>query len=142
MHPEEVAALIALAGVILSVGLSFLVSMLTRKFNYHHLYAEVVSQSRNQWLNEMRQYISLMLAEAMKCQNTYKSKEYYKARNEVILRLNIKEPLHLMLENSILRLDNCTSQNFFAIERNIVEVSRRLLKIEWDRVRKEAKGGK
>lgn len=41
-----IAAIIALAGVILSVGISLMVSLLTRRYNYNQLFAETVSDSR------------------------------------------------------------------------------------------------
>ena len=64
MEPEVIAAIIALSGVILSIGISFIVSLWTRRYNYNQLFAETVSESRNKWLNEMRDFISTMLAEA------------------------------------------------------------------------------
>ena len=63
MSVEEKAALIALVGALVSVLVSWLVSKKTIKYNYKELFAETVSQSRNKWLNEMRDFISTMLAE-------------------------------------------------------------------------------
>ena len=57
-------AVIAFIGVALSVGVSLIVSLWTRKYNYNQLFAETVSKSRNKWLNEMSGFISTMLAEA------------------------------------------------------------------------------
>lgn len=130
-----------LIGVVIGSVLSFVISFLTLRFSYKKLYAEVVSKSRDNWLIEMRQYISIMLAEANKTQNCHKPKEYYVARNEVILRLNPSEPAHVILKNEINRLDNCTIEDYKTIEKNVLDISRLILKIEWDRVRKEAKGG-
>lgn len=130
-----------LVGAGIGAFLSFVVSFLTLRFSYKNLYAEVVSKSRDNWLDEMRKYISSMLAEAIKTQDCYKPKEYYIARNEVILRLNPNEATHIILKNEIARLDNCTVDNYEAIEKSILDTSRIILKTEWDRVRKEAKGG-
>ncbi len=58
-----------------------------------------------------------MLAEAIKSQESFKPKEYYIARNEVILRLNPQEPLHIILKNEINRLDVCTIENYEIIEK-------------------------
>lgn len=155
MESEVIAAIIALSGVVLSVGISFIVSLWTRRYNYNQLFAETVSESRNKWLNEMRGFISTMLAEVKNscslgkgkkiCKNAdcqFKSadtrtKEYWKARNEIMLRLNLNEPLHLMLKNEILTLDN--NNNKKTIE-NIISISQLLLKEEWEKVKKEAKG--
>ncbi len=136
MEPEVIAAIIALSGVVLSVGISFIVSLWTRRYNYNQLFAETVSESRNKWLNEMRGFISTMLAEAQS-RNSGRTKKYWKARNEIMLRLNLNEPLHLMLKNEILTLDN--NNNKKTIE-NIISISQLLLKEEWEKVKKEAKG--
>lgn len=140
MSKEVIAAIIALAGVILSVGISLMVSLLTRRYNYNQLFAETVSDSRNVWLNEMREYLSEMLAQADKAQNSYKPLEYYRARNQVVLRLNLKESLHLMLLQQIKILDNCTIASYPTTRDNIIEISQIILKEEWEKVKLEAKG--
>lgn len=155
MDSEVIAAIIALSGAILSIGISLIISLWTRRYNYNQLFAETVSESRNKWLNEMRGFISTMLAEVKNscslgkgkeiCKNAdyqFKSadtrtKEYWKARNEIMLRLNLNEPLHLMLKNEILQLDNGKDNK--TIE-NIISISQLLLKEEWEKVKKEAKG--
>lgn len=135
-----IAAIISLLGVLLSLGISLLVALLTRRYNYHHLFAETVSDSRNIWLNEMREYLSEMLAQADKAQNSYKPLEYYRARNQVVLRLNLKESLHLMLLQQIKILDNCTIASYPTTRDNIIEISQIILKEEWEKVKSEAKG--
>ena len=130
--------LIGLIGVVVgSIGTYF-----TLKYQYRQLFAETVSKSRNKWLNEMRENISEMLAEACKAGDGYKSDKYYKAKNQVLLRLNTKEPLHLMLKQQIELLEQCNSQNYKNIEKNIIDISEVLLKREWERVKREAKGRK
>ena len=47
MEPEVIAAIIALAGVILSTAISLIIGFWSKRYNYHHLFAETVSQSRN-----------------------------------------------------------------------------------------------
>ena len=54
-----------------------------------------------------------------------------------MLRLNLNEPLHLMLKNEILHLDNGKDDK--TIEK-IILISQSLLKEEWEKVKKEAKG--
>ncbi len=136
MDSEVIAAIIALSGAILSVGISLIISLWTRRYNYNQLFAETVSESRNKWLNEMRDFISTILAE-VKQSNNEQSNEYWKARNEIMLRLNLNEPLHLMLKNEILQLDNGKDDK--TIEK-IILISQSLLKEEWEKVKKEAKG--
>lgn len=142
MDEEVISAIIALGGVIVSVLITLLLGIDASRYNYKHLYAETVSESRNKWLNEMRDFISTALSEAVKTKWSYKTKEFYKAKNEIILRLNMKEPLHIMLSSLLDRLDNCTDDDYAEICKNIIIVSQQLLKIEWERVKEEAKGKK
>lgn len=138
-----------LCGIIATV-VSMITSNITTRFSYKQLFAETVSQSRNKWLNEMRGFISIMLTEVQKpCSNKNaqdndsssarheRTSDYWKARNEIMLRLNLNEPLHLMLKNEILNLDNNSDEK--TIE-NIIAISQTLLKEEWEKVKKEARG--
>lgn len=142
MDSEVIAAFIALGGVILSVGISFIVSLWTRRYNYNQLFAETVSESRNKWLNEMRDSISTMLAEAQ-FQNPKPrthTKKYWKSRNEIVLRLNLTEPLHQALFNEIKQLDCINNSNQEQTINNIITFSQEILKEEWEKVKSEAKG--
>ena len=135
-------AVIAFVGVALSVGVSLIVSLWTRKYNYNQLFAETVSKSRNKWLNEMRGFISTMLTEAenskQKCA-TY-TKKYWKARNEIVLRLNLTEPFHQALFNEIKQLDCLNNGNQKQTIDKIIFLSQAILKEEWEKVKSEAKG--
>lgn len=84
-----------------------------KRYNYHHLFAETVSQSRNKWLNEMREYISEMLANkrrmvygnvdemsAVEICNKYDTCKF-----QVLMRLNINESDHRQLRALIIELD-------------------------------------
>ena len=142
MDSEVIAAFIALGGVILSVGISFIVSLWTRRYNYNQLFAETVSESRNKWLNEMRDSISTMLAEAQfpNPKPRTHTKKYRKARNEIVLRLNLTEPLHQALFNEIKQLDCINNINQEQTINNIITFSQEILKEEWEKVKSEAKG--
>ena len=141
-------ALIGLISGIVGAIIGALGTGLTLKYNYKHLYADVVSKSRDKWLNEMREHISILLASKRQSisknrgsLNTDYAFEYRKARDQIILRLNEKEKLHQELKEEILELDVCkTIKKFEEIEINILNTCRPLLKIEWDRVRSEARG--
>lgn len=139
-------ALIALGGVFLSAFVSYLVSVKTTRYNYKQLFAETVSQSRNKWLNEMREFISTILEVAQKeCASSKEpivSDRYLKARAEILLRLNMNESLHILLENEIEKLDHADSNNVDDISKGILTISRTILKEEWEKVKAEAKGGK
>ncbi len=137
---EITAAIISVCGVFFTAVVTILIYVFTRKYDYHRLFAETVSQSRNKWLNEMRQYLSAMLAVDNKCRNCHKSSEYWKARNEVVLRLNMEEADHIMLMSQIRIMDNCTEANFEQTRENIIEIAHKILKDEWEKVKEESKG--
>ena len=134
--------LAGLIGAIIGAIVSFFAAFFTLRFNYKQLYAQTVSSSRNIWLNEMRENISIMLAEACKAGNEHKPKEFYIAQNQVLLRMNNNEPLHLMLTQEIQKLEKCNAKTFPLYSSNILKISEMLLKREWEHVKKEAKGGK
>lgn len=156
MEPEVIAAIIAFAGVILSTAISLIIGFWGKRYNYHHLFAETVSQSRNKWLNEMREYISEMLANkrrmvygnvdemsAVEICNKYDTCKF-----QVLMRLNINESDHRQLRALIIELDGYGVQKlgqtavkqYEATELAIIEISRKILKEEWDKVKLESKG--
>ena len=126
-------------------------------------YGEIVSNRRNVWLNEMRDNISRMLA----CRKVIKEivdkkngdtqstktwggqsekkakleKEYELAKNEVLIRLNLTEGKHQLLKAAIEEFDTSDAYDSIAAEK-ILEISRSLLKDEWEKVKRETKGGK
>ena len=117
---------------------------------------EIVSNRRNVWLNEMRDNISKMLAckkamKNVKNGNTQQAtingspseleKEYEVAKNEVLIRLNLTEGKHQLLKAAIEELDTSGDYDSIAAEK-ILEISRSLLKDEWEKVKRETKGGK
>lgn len=156
MDPKVIAAIIALAGVILSTAISLIIGFWGKRYNYHHLFAETVSQSRNKWLNEMREYISEMLANKrrMVYGNTDEKSvveicnKYDTCKFQVLMRLNINESDHRQLRTLIIELDGYGAQKlgqkavkqYEATELAIIEISRKILKEEWDKVKLESKG--
>lgn len=150
--PEVIAALIALAGVLVSVLITLLLGLATRKYNYHQLFAETVSQSRNTWLNEMRDFISTLIAEAriLQIKNTDDEeyivhfKSYYKTREQIELRLNLQEINHTALKQNLIELDKLIespdNKKLNLIINNIEEIAQKILKEEWEKVKIEAKG--
>ena len=142
MSDEAKTALCTLIAAVISAVVSWLVAKKTIRYNYKDLFAKTVSQSRNRWLNEMRSFISSMLAEAKRPSEKStdnRTNAYWKARDEIILRLNLNEPLHIMLAKEIYDLD-LPSADIDDISNKIIEISQHLLKEEWEKVKKEAKG--
>lgn len=146
-----------LIGAVIGAVISGVLSVLILRFNYRQLYAETVSKSRDEWLGQMRDYLSKLLAEIRKptIKNTETenyngdfllSNDYYNAKFQLFLRLNAKEPLHIALKNEIEDLERIVGgkdvDKIDDAEKRILEIARMVLKIEWDRVRQEAKGEK
>ena len=148
-----VVSLITLAGV-----------MYTLKRN---IYSQIVSDSRNRWIDDFRKNI----AEALAAANTYSyfysylsssnSKkvqmsdlmEYYNrfyiSRNMVLAKLNLNEEKHQNLKSKLMKinLDEVSSNGSRIdfdnkLEQTILEQTRDTLKEEWERVKDEADGQK
>lgn len=140
MSGDNIATLITAIAALVTAIVTLFIAARTRRFNYNQLFAQTVSQSRNVWLTQMREYISKMLAVAQTTKDIY---EYYKVRNEIMLRLNLAEAYHIELKQQIERLDNfiyIDESTITAICNRIIEISRQMLKEEWEKVKKEAKG--
>ena len=152
-----IAAIIALAGVVLSVGISLMVSLLTRRYNYNQLFAETVSKNRMEWINVWRESVSTFLAiaevlheckanEKCSCVNTNCNicelkKEMLKVREMITTRLNMTEELHCLMFAAVKGLDYSSDNTEFPAQcEYIEELTRQILKPEWERVKTEARG--
>ena len=140
LDKEVIVAIISVSGVLITAGITLVGYIWSKRQNKKVIFNQTVSEKRNIWLNEMRQYISEMLALANMAQKIYKTIDYLLSRNQVVLRLNERETLHLMLHNQIKILDVCTSTNYLAIRDKVIELSKIILKEEWEKVKSEAKG--
>lgn len=159
MPDEVIAAIIALAGVILSVGISLMVSLLTRRYNYNQLFAETVSKNRMEWINVWRESVSTFLAIAeilhecntkgkginacttTNCNTCELQKEMLKAREMITTRLNMTEELHCLMFAAVKGLDYSSDNTEFPAQcEYIEELTRQILKPEWERVKTEARG--
>lgn len=138
---DSIISLIGTVAVGIIAAVATLIGYIyTREDNNKKIYSQNVSSTRNEWLNCFRNSISIMLAEAEICQNGEKSLKYYESRNDIMTRLNMKEELHLLLYDLILYLDNCTSKNFLYNRDEILKVSQKIIKEEWEKVKFEARG--
>lgn len=163
-NPEVIAALIALGGVILSVLVSVLFHIGTTRYNYNQLFAQTVSNNRMDWINVWRENISKFLActelliehkceckkkndcEGCKCDCKdckiieYK-KEFYESRGMITSRLNMEEELHILMFAAINQIHYDNAREEFIPKREyILELERKILKNEWERVKDEARG--
>ncbi len=139
LTPEVTAALIALVGALISVVVTCVGIWINDRQIKSKMYANLVSGSRNTWLNEMREYIATLLAEAQKAGNDYKPKEYYVAQYQVLSRLNVTELKHKQLYESILKLERGGAEVYEEVSVSIILLSSLIFKEEWEKVKEEAK---
>lgn len=158
MDVEVIAAFIALGGVILSALVSLLIALWTRRYNYHYLFAETVSQNRMDWINVWRENVAVFLSTAAVLHEIYTAKgqtnnmdaekllelkrELLRARTMISARLNLNENSHKRMFETIRALDyKTTDEEWFAWMLEMIEsIAREILKPEWERVKKEARG--
>lgn len=138
--------IIAIISAIIGALFGIIGTVFTLRFNYRQLYAETVSTNRNLWRNELREFIAKMVAEVSLNKGATKTKEYFVYRNQILMRLNVSEPYHKMIEHLIYDFDKINSQsdfekNFIDLQDKIIEVSCNVMKLEWETVKKEVKGG-
>ena len=137
----------ALIGALLgSLGTYF-----TLKFNYNQLYAQTVSSNRMDWINVWRENISTFVscAEILHKHTAPDDKlievekELYKAKAMITSRLNLDEESHITMLALINSFRIQTDDADFANQREaILSLARQILKPEWERVKKEARGKK
>lgn len=130
--------------------IGYVLSLLTLRFSYKQLFADTVSKNRMDWINVWRENISKFLACA-EYLNSNRDKEpcaemivrLYEARAMIASRLNLTEELHTLMLAAINTLDyQADSKTFIAQREYILELARQILKPEWERVKREAKGKK
>lgn len=163
MEGEIISAFI---GII--VGAIF--SYATLRYNYRGLFAKTVSESRNNWINTWREAISEFISTLdflIKYKNIIKEEnehqkiavsehninnecellqKLYKNKYLIVSRLNLNEVLHqniFVLIESLADYEKYYSdkKKYDAEKLLLLELVRNALKIEWERVKKEAGGG-
>ena len=77
------------------------------------------------------------------CINQYEQyrNEFYKARNTIISRLNLTEENHRKMFDALNNFSYLKSNKEFELDKAyIIELARAILKPEWERLKREAKG--
>ncbi|MDR0856562.1 MAG: hypothetical protein LBM78_04045 [Clostridiales bacterium] len=133
---------------------------LTLRFNYRELFAKTVSNRRVEWIRLLPENIGVLLSETernMRRKGDKKTKspsesksDYYISRTIVLTIINLKECLHCKLHNLILRLDDYYHKEppdqdlvaFCELRGEIIEITRKIEKAEWEHVKSEARKGK
>lgn len=151
MEEYVLTFLAALIGAVLGS----ICSLLTLRFSYKQLYAQVVSNSRMDWINIWRENISKFLACAevlnkcncCKCTAMCPSpeqlikleKEMHEARGMIVSRLNLEDPNHVLMLHLLNEFDmKGNPKNFTEYKEALFALERKILKPEWERVKKEA----
>lgn len=142
---EIVASMIA---GLLSGGI---VGAMTLRFHYKNLYADTVSKNRMDWINNFREEMSTIIATVQsvrgKCQN--KDELIYdaeKARAKLLTRLNQDtskkgNEYNKTLTQILEKLDfNQAANSSNDVIPTLIELTRKILEPEWQRVKREAKG--
>ena len=157
--------LAGLSGGLIGAVLSFIISFLTLRFNYRQLFAETVSKNRMEWINVWRENIAIFLSRAQALREKEKQThggcrisrrfkksnqddstnletELYKARSMITMRLNMEEEPHILMYGALMNFDWKMKDDLdFKKQCEVVEqLAREILKPEWERVKKEAKG--
>lgn len=141
--------LAALIGAIIGGIVTFMATFFTLRFNYKELFAKTVSATREKWLCIFRENLSKFLACAEvlvnrkgvldDCKIIGYKKEFYEARAMMLSRLNLEEELHVLMFEAITKIKFSMSDFNFCRD-YLLEVSRKFLKVEWERVKDEARG--
>ena len=151
MDSQIISAIIAVCGVFVTVTVTFVIGLLARRFNYKHLYAETVSSNRMDWINAWHENISRFIACAEILHKHTKpsaerlkiEKELYEARAMITSRLNLNEDTHVAMLTLLNNFRIQTTPADFSNQREaVLALAREILKPEWERVKKEARGKK
>ncbi len=159
--------LAGLSGGLIGAVLSFIISFLTLRFNYRQLFAETVSKNRMEWINVWRENVAIFLSRAQALREKEKrapggcglliclkksnqedstnlETELYKARSMITTRLNMEEEPHILMYGALMNFDWKMKDDLeFQKQCEVVELlAREILKPEWERVKKEAKGSR
>lgn len=144
-----------IAGAISLIGIFF-----TTKLSGVNIYAQTVSSNRMDWINVWRENLSKFIA-CVKMINSFNVRisnstitysdistvyiKMYESCNMVLLRLNLTEPAHVLLKKQIEDIlseleSKGNNQNMDKLLEELSNTARLILKPEWERVKKEAKG--
>ena len=121
-----------------------LTSLLVLRFNYHDLYARSISESRMNWIDNFREELSIIVAALKTGENNVLNAE--KARAKLLTRLNLDtaklgneyNKVFADLLNSI-KFGGQNAEQEETADR-LIEIARKILEFEWQRVKKEAEG--
>ena len=130
-------------GAMIGAGLSFL----TLKYHYRDLYARNISANRMDWINKFREEIGLIVAALNSTKRDGNEiHEAEKARARLLTRLNLDtskagNEFNGVMADVLNEIDfEKKSVNSKDIADTLIDLSRKILEPEWQRVKKEAGG--
>lgn len=141
-------------GAVLGGVIGFIASWLTLKYNYKRLFAETVSSNRMDWINKFRDEFAIIIGTIQILKNSEPPYSDYRAdilqaeqaRMRLLTRLNMHTE-RLGNEYNEVFAERLGSLSFYAPEQvseddiqKLIQLARKILESEWQRVKKEAKG--
>ena len=145
-------ALYTFLGAAIGGIIGFAASWLTLKYNYKRLFAETVSSNRMDWINRFREEFSIVIGTVI-CNTDRKNLEgcnniliAEQARARLLTRLNMHIERHgneynKVFAERLIALDLSSGKSIDdEYIQKLIELSRKILEPEWQRVKKEAKG--
>lgn len=162
MKTEVIVALVSLGGVILSTVISLLIAWRSTRYNYKQLFATTVSASRKKWIDivtdSFAQYFAAAYAirsivemtEADKSKFVKERIEYWRelvnAERMITQRFTLNDEYQKLIKYAFLEMrgiiETANDSRFSAKCEELEDLGRRLLKVEWNRVKRESGGKK
>ena len=158
-------AVLTLSGAIIGAVIGFVASWLTLKYNYKKLFSETVSHSRMEWINAFREDFAIVIGTALnnakcdrrqscekcqaceRCQTCEKLLAAEQARVRLLTRLNMHtertgNEYNKVFAERLTALPLCGAKKGITNEdiEKLIELARKILEPEWQRVKNEAKG--
>ena len=136
--------------IILSAAVSIIVALITTRVTVKQIYSERVSKSRMEWINIWRENIAEFLTVAERiselsqkdCPEQLADLNYRLnlCRNRILVRVNLAEEDHRHLYDLLMNINWEESQNFKINKEKLLSLTRKILKPEWERYKKESGG--
>lgn len=148
------AAILSFIGALAGAVIGFVGSWLLLKYNYKDLFAKTVSSNRMDWINKFRDEIAMVIGTIRILKHS--EPPYYDYRADILKAEQARVRLLTRLNMSTERFGNEYNEvfaarlealNFYDADKvseddmqKLIELTRKILEPEWQRVKSEAKG--
>jgi hypothetical protein len=143
---QALAFLTAAGAVLVSLLTAIIAPAVAVYVARRQIRATVVSASRQKWIDSLRDALAEMMAIHMVAYHSKTlsdpdtSRKVFNIQNKILLLTNPAESNHVELNQIIQKMidtgPNTKNANVWEIQREMIDVSRRILKTEWGRVRR------